>query len=199
MPRAFKPEERELIRRDIMKSGKELFSAYGIKRTNIEDIAKAAGIAKGSFYIFYDSKEELFMDIMEELEAKNRDAVVNEFFREPFKPRETMKKFLRYQMEAVEKEPIFRVVTDKDEYTNLLRRLPPERVEAHLKNDADHNITAFLSLLRDDKKHIAPEAISGLLKLMFFSLLHKKEIGENVFDKVLDLFIDIVCDSLIRE
>ena len=199
MPRAFKPEERDMIRRDLMKAGKELFALYGIKRTNVDDITKAAGIAKGSFYLFCGSKEELFMDIMEDFETQNRETIVREFFGTPAPPRATMKRFLRYQMDMLAKEPIYRVIADKDEYTNLLRRLPPSRLEAHLKNDTDHNITILMQNLREDKKGIEPEVISGLMKMMFFSLLHRDEIGADVYGKVLDLFIDIVCDSLIKD
>lgn len=200
MPRAFTPEERELIKRDIIKAGKDLFAMHGIKKTNVEDIARAAGIAKGSFYLFFNSKEELFMDIMEELERTTKDKIEAQFMKPGVSPREALKELFRFEMEMIEREPVFRVIMDKDEYLNLLRRLPKERVDAHLRNDRDHNVSLFMHYLREDKKsRYTPAVIAGIMKTLFFSLLHKEEIGRDVFPQVLGLMIDLICDGLIRE
>jgi AcrR family transcriptional regulator len=48
---------------DIFHSGRELFYSKGFKVTNVSDIAKMAGIGVGTFYNYYSSKEELFVDI----------------------------------------------------------------------------------------------------------------------------------------
>lgn len=40
----------------------EVFSEYGYKNTNISEIAKKAGMAVGSFYKYYKSKEEIFLE-----------------------------------------------------------------------------------------------------------------------------------------
>jgi len=48
---------------DIFNSGRELFYSKGFKDTNVSDIAKMAGIGVGTFYNYYSSKEELFVEI----------------------------------------------------------------------------------------------------------------------------------------
>jgi AcrR family transcriptional regulator len=48
---------------DIFKAGRELFYDKGFKDTNISQVAKAAGIGVGTFYNYYSSKEELFIEI----------------------------------------------------------------------------------------------------------------------------------------
>ena len=52
MPK-FSDSEKERIRQKLMREGERLFAAYGIKKVSIDEIVKAAGIAKGSFYTFY--------------------------------------------------------------------------------------------------------------------------------------------------
>ncbi|MDF2939025.1 MAG: transcriptional regulator, partial [Paenibacillaceae bacterium] len=47
----------------IYNCAKELFSTNGFKDTGISDIAKKAGMAVGTIYNYYPSKEKLFMDI----------------------------------------------------------------------------------------------------------------------------------------
>jgi AcrR family transcriptional regulator len=43
---------------------KELFGVKGFKDTNISEITQKAGVAVGTFYKYYPSKEKLFMDYL---------------------------------------------------------------------------------------------------------------------------------------
>ncbi|HOL16986.1 MAG TPA: TetR/AcrR family transcriptional regulator, partial [Bacillota bacterium] len=57
----------------IYNCGKELFSTKGFKDTTVADITGMAGVAVGTFYNYYPSKEKLFMDIfLEENEKLKR-------------------------------------------------------------------------------------------------------------------------------
>lgn len=47
----------------IFEAARELFLENGFKKTNVAGIAKRANIAVGSFYRFYDSKEDIFVQI----------------------------------------------------------------------------------------------------------------------------------------
>ncbi len=48
------------MRDRILDAAAGLFLQYGYKRTTVEDIAEAAGIAKGSVYLHFKSKDEVF-------------------------------------------------------------------------------------------------------------------------------------------
>src|SRR5512135_636629 len=76
MPKAFSEREKELIKSRLLEQGYKLFSAYGLKKTNVEEIAAAAGISKGAFYNFYESKEALFMDVVEQAETRVRQELL---------------------------------------------------------------------------------------------------------------------------
>lgn len=60
---------RENTREAIMDAATELFAARGVTSTSIDDIASAAGIAKGSIYYNFESKAGLVEEIM----AKNSE------------------------------------------------------------------------------------------------------------------------------
>ena len=47
----------------IYNCGKKLFVENGFKDTNVAKITKMAGMATGTFYNYYSSKDELFMEI----------------------------------------------------------------------------------------------------------------------------------------
>jgi len=49
---------------DILNSAGEVFSKYGFHGAKIEDIAKEAGIGKGTIYGYFDSKESLFYEMI---------------------------------------------------------------------------------------------------------------------------------------
>ena len=66
----------------IFNSARKIFSKRGFKDTNVSEIAKSAGIGVGTFYNYYSSKEELFLEVFI---AENR-AVKQEMFRK-IKPR----------------------------------------------------------------------------------------------------------------
>lgn len=48
----------------LIKAGMFYFSINGIAATRVEDITKKAGVAKGTFYTYFSSKEDLLEDIM---------------------------------------------------------------------------------------------------------------------------------------
>ena len=47
----------------ILHAAQSLFIRYGVKRTSIDEVARAADIAKGTLYLYYDSKEMLFAEV----------------------------------------------------------------------------------------------------------------------------------------
>lgn len=69
MPR-FSENEKEQIRNRLLTEGEKLFVAYGIKKVTIDDLVEAVGIAKASFYTFYESKEYLYLDIVQGIQKK---------------------------------------------------------------------------------------------------------------------------------
>ncbi|PKN77720.1 MAG: hypothetical protein CVU48_10640 [Candidatus Cloacimonetes bacterium HGW-Cloacimonetes-1] len=50
----------------ILKASTELFERYGYAKTSLEDISKAAHIGKGTIYYYFKSKEDIFVQIVQE-------------------------------------------------------------------------------------------------------------------------------------
>jgi TetR/AcrR family transcriptional regulator, regulator of autoinduction and epiphytic fitness len=57
----------ETKRAAILDAAMKLFSQYGYRRTSIDDIARDAEIAKGTVYLSFKSKEEIFRALCEAL------------------------------------------------------------------------------------------------------------------------------------
>jgi len=58
-------------RDEIMRAAQTLFLSNGYEETSVTDIMKAAGGAKGMFYRFFDSKEELLQAICDRMFLEN--------------------------------------------------------------------------------------------------------------------------------
>lgn len=69
MPR-FGEDEKKRINEKLLSEGERLFSTHGIKKVTIDDLVEAVGIAKASFYTFYESKEYLYLDIVQSIQQK---------------------------------------------------------------------------------------------------------------------------------
>lgn len=59
----FTPRYRTELKEKIMQSAMENFAKNGFDRTRMEDIATAAGLAKGTLYLYFKNKEDLFYAI----------------------------------------------------------------------------------------------------------------------------------------
>jgi len=68
MPK-FSDSERQEIQNKLLEEGQRLFLAHGLKKVTIDDITQAAHIAKASFYKFYEGKEYLYLDIVQNIQA----------------------------------------------------------------------------------------------------------------------------------
>lgn len=54
----------EIIKEEIISSAQKLFIQFGIAKTTMEDIAKAAGKGKSTLYYYFKNKEEIFTAVL---------------------------------------------------------------------------------------------------------------------------------------
>jgi AcrR family transcriptional regulator len=53
-------------RRQIVQGAREMFLARGFDAASMSDIARAAGVSKGTLYVYFENKEQLFQAIVRE-------------------------------------------------------------------------------------------------------------------------------------
>ena len=63
----------------ILQAGFEVFAANGYEATRIDDVARQAGIAKGTIYLYFRNKEQLFRAVVRSLPQKRFDAIAGGF------------------------------------------------------------------------------------------------------------------------
>ena len=65
MATAFSPQERERIRESLLDAALKSAASQGMRHATVDELAREAGISKGAFYRFYQSKEHLFLSMLE--------------------------------------------------------------------------------------------------------------------------------------
>jgi AcrR family transcriptional regulator len=60
------PDEKSAKRRQIIEGARAVFLAQGFDAASMNDIARAAGVSKGTLYVYFKHKEQLFEAIVDQ-------------------------------------------------------------------------------------------------------------------------------------
>lgn len=196
MPKCYSDQEREYIKKRLKEEAAACMGQFGIRRTTVDELVKRVNIPKGTFYLFYKSKELLLFDVIQEqheLVNQKLYQAISEVADQSFSAEKlTDMIFEFYKM--TEEMPIFRLM-DSQEIELLVRKLPREVVEAHLQDDTD-TIQKMFALL-PVKKEVDVKVMSAAFHAIYYATLHKKEIGEEEYDQALRMLIYGVVTQII--
>lgn len=189
MPRAFSERERDVIRQRLLQAGRDQFAAFG-SRASVDDMVRAAGISKGAFYLFYESKEALLLDVLEALEATLQSRLLDQALAAGVSPRDSLRQLLRQSLTVRQTDPLLRRL-GPEELARLARGAPPERAAALLQADVA-TVTRFLDHwhARGVTFPLDAPALTGVLRALFFASLHEAQIGPDVYPRVIDALVD---------
>jgi AcrR family transcriptional regulator len=199
MPKGFTEHEKELIRQRLIKEGYRQFSAYGLKKTNVEELAAAAKISKGAFYLFYESKEALFMDVAEWAEQRYRQEILAAIDLPGSSPRARLLAVFKQAFALLKTIPILRFFTGSD-YDLLFRRIPPEKLQEHLASDR----IFFAELVARCRNagipiRVQPDEISQLMYPLVLAMMHEDDFGQNNLSGSIDSLLELVAAFCLGE
>jgi len=198
MVKSFDENERDLIRRKLLEKGRQIFEIYGLKKTTVDEITQAVGIAKGSFYNFFQSKEELFFEIFEE-EEHFREQMLTDLLVSDLNAEEAIRRVLKESLEMVANSKIFAKMYEPGVYEQLLRKLPQGKMNRHQENDLQAGIEFVRHFQeKSNLRQLHPEIIIAFFRAIFTVTFHKEEIGPEVYPQVIDLLVDVVAKGLVE-
>jgi len=188
-----------LIGERLLEQGYRQFSAYGLKKTSVEELAAASGISKGAFYLFYESKEALFMDVIEEAEKRFRLEVLGVIDLPGPSPRARLLAVFRKAFGLLKTIPILQFFTSSD-YELLFRRVPPEKLQEHLASDQVF-IQELLERCRQAGIPIRMpiREISGLLYALVLTVLHEDDFGPGNIAGTVDTLMELAAAYCVGE
>ena len=75
-PTSRRREQKQQRQEAILQAAFEVFAAHGFEATRIDDVARQAGVAKGTIYLYFPDKERLFQAVVRNLIPKRFDVLV---------------------------------------------------------------------------------------------------------------------------
>ncbi len=67
--------ERQARRAQVLRHAKRIFARKGYHRTNVADIIARARIARGTFYLYFENKRDLFEELLEQVLGELRQRI----------------------------------------------------------------------------------------------------------------------------
>ena len=188
---------RNFMETTIAEAAKTVFAEWGYQRATLEEIAQRAGMSKATIYIYYKNKDNLFLQVVEEL-VNATTAATAQTAEEPTEPLEKLYNIVRNKIEFYEQErDFFRIylsekngleVAPKDPHKRALREMYLQEVRVFDKILQQGMETGVLRPM--DSRRLAfflREMISSVL-VQRIQGKAKTSVDEDV-EQVLDLFL----------
>jgi AcrR family transcriptional regulator len=196
MVKRFTVEKKAEINRILLKKGREYFIRYGLKKTSVDEIAIAAGIAKGSFYKFFESKEALFLAIHEESEKLLQQDLILKL--DSIKdPEEKLRAFFRSSFTLLEQDPLLRLAFCQEGFDSMARFLSSQKYEMHFHNDME-----FLEKLVQRwietgiVRRLDLKTVSATIASIFYIVFQREQLGNERYLNVTAMLGDSLASYL---
>jgi len=199
MPRAFSEHEKEILRAQMREKGKRLFEKQGLKKTSVDELTEAVGISKGAFYLFYESKEELFLEILEQLEKEIQTKILEFTIQPKSDTKKSVNDLLKTFLLTRDTYPLLKKL-GKPEFEYLVRKVPPEWALKHANKDEEF-INQFIRKIKQEGIVVkaSPRVVSNLIKTLFFVGLYLEELGQEAYEETLEVMINMVAGYIVGE
>ncbi len=119
-----KPTKKEVVTafrtREILAAAREVMERRGVEATTMDEIAAAAGVAKGTIYLYFRSKEELIYALMSQV-GENMLQDLKAIVETSHSPREKLLQVLKVLLEYLERERVLFPIYMRDFAQWMLR------------------------------------------------------------------------------
>jgi AcrR family transcriptional regulator len=197
MPKTFSEQEKAYIQERLLTEAKKCLSQYGIRKTTVDELVRRVGIPKGTFYLFYESKERLLFDVILQFNDDMQAELLAEISAlERIPDADTLTDIIFRLYRRLDDSFLPRLLQD-GELEFFMRTLPPELAKLHAEHD-DNGVRDLFNVLPGMHEERAA-VFSAALRCVFLTLLYKGEIGEAIFDDTLRILIRGIVIQLLEE
>lgn len=183
---------------DIFHCGKELFSSKGFKDTSVSDITKMAGIAVGTFYNYYASKEKLFIEIYLKENEKLKRSIMESIYLDD-DPIKVVKEAISLNLKGMNSNPILREWYNRDLFSRLEKEFYQEGgIEGvyELMNSSTAELIKKWKAEKKIRNDLDDEFILSLFNSVPYIEIHKQEIGISHFPQIIDYLVEFIMKGL---
>lgn len=198
MAKAYTIEEKENIKQRIKEIGMQMFKAKGLKKARIEELTKEVGISLGGFYTFYKNKEELFIELVKDIEDNMHNKILEEIKNTDNTPEEFIKKTAFIICKKMDENKMF--MNTQSDITKLINEVDEEQIKDGLEKDIAL-IESAKELWKEKGYNIDTPAIKilGMFKCLTTLRANSAMIGEGIIDELCNHMLDKFIEEYISK
>ena len=155
MPKHFTPEERIEIEGRLLAAAKASFLYYGMNKTTVEDITQSAGVAKGTFYLFFKSKGDIFMRLYSDEWKMIHDELDQKYLGKKGKISDLITGYITENRQALLSHPLLSSVYERETMVSISDRTVSKRL-MDFRQMSDDSLTRIIESW-NDPQHQLPE------------------------------------------
>lgn len=194
MPKSFSEQERKIIRQSMIDITSSLMKTKGIRQITVDEITRGANISKGSFYSFYNAREELFWDIIKTQERELIDEIIDISKQEG--DIRTKIRHILYDV-FLRKNWLIYFLPESD-FQYITRKLPPELLEAD-REQAFASVRTILSLSRLEDSPANIELLLTMMQILRLTetnfIYQSQQNKQNVQHILVEGIVDYLCNA----
>ena len=187
MPKQYSDKEKNEIIKRLKTEANSLMLEKGVKKTTVDELVKRVGIPKGTFYLFYPSKEMLLFDVSQDFheqvdefisDGMNRIMAERNISLDNLDLSECVDEITDVIFGAIEItfNSCLKVMLIPETMHLIFSKIPKAVLEEHRKNDS--HVGGGLFSLIATKKDMDVESVVGAFMVIIFGGMYKREIGE---------------------
>jgi AcrR family transcriptional regulator len=198
------PEERP---QQILEAAFEVFGEHGLAGARLDDIAKRAGVAKGTIYLYFPNKEALFKEMIRQTVIAHLERTERDFVDSGASPTAQLREYMR-ELWSLTGSPAYQVVMRL--VIAELHRFP-ELVEFYWAEVVSRKLLLLDRLFRrgiasGEFRPIDPRVAGRMMASMFAmhalwmsnggcALIQPTTTHEELFDQLTDFFLHAVAPA----
>lgn len=189
-PKNLSNQDKDIQKEKLLLKGKELLILYGIRKTSIEDIMKAVNMAKGSFYMYYESKEDFFFELIMKLHKDwffQAEETFSKF--EGAKLKDCVREFIKQRFISPEFTAFFRYHDEIEVLIEKIKNISPQKVYDlfHMEKAAYERL---LKLCKIDTIKVKPSVIRNCLHAVYFGISSPYVMGAEYFNETFEALLN---------
>lgn len=191
MPAIFSERDKGELYERMIAEGCRLVREKGIRKLRVEDVTRAVGIAKGTFYSFFPSKERFVYAMMTEGRQDAMDLLEGLQKEHGRLGRDEFRQWLQDMWRS--ERNVYRMVK-LDDYQWLMEHLEPE---ASFDPAKDMRVMgAIAELLEGVRPDCDWRVFANLQKALALALLGRANLHPDALEKMVDALIDAMLDEV---
>lgn len=187
VPVPFTPVQQEELREQLFHEGIRLCRTLGVQRMTVARLTQACGIAKGSFYSFFESKEAFILSLIDYADQKAEEMLLNKL---AGRAKMSVHEFFEFFREYLHSDYDLMNGLKIDDFLWLRTHMKDE----NLFDPRNQMETAgsWLSLIGDMRRDVDSGTVVNLIKSIYAMREHRDTMVEASLENSIEMILQML-------